>query len=169
MTKTCSCCKTEKSAIEFHKDSTKKDGLSSKCKPCATARAMAQYRDGRFDPAARRAAHRRWVAANPQKMAAHYSRYQKANRGKRNAIGAKRHAAKLKRTPTWLSQAELAEIEGVYHFAKVMEQTTGRKHHVDHVVSLQGATVSGLHVPWNLRAIPAHENQVKANRLQERA
>lgn len=83
------------------------------------------------------------------------------------ALEMKRMAAKKQRTPPWLSQAHLAEIEGLYHFAKIMERITGVKHHVDHIEPLQGENVSGLHVPWNLRAIPARDNFAKGNRRIE--
>ena len=76
-------------------------------------------------------------------------------------------ASKLRRTPAWLTRAQLAEMEGQYHFAQVMGQITGRQWSVDHVVPLQGRSVSGLHVPENLQSIPARDNSAKANRWSE--
>ena len=39
-------------------------------------------------------------------------------------------------------------------------------HHVDHIIPLQGAIVSGLHVEGNLRVITATENMIKRNRYE---
>ena len=85
-------------------------------------------------------------------------------RARHTALEMKRMAAKKQRTPSWLNQAHFAEIEGTYHFAKVMEMITGRKYHVDHIEPLQGRDVSGMHVPWNLQVILAQENFRKGNK-----
>ena len=85
------------------------------------------------------------------------------NKPRRNAITAKRHASKLKRTPSWLTKNNLELIKQFYREAKELETLTGIKHHVDHIVPLQGENVSGLHVPWNLQILTAAENCSKNN------
>ena len=45
----------------------------------------------------------------------------------------------------------------------IHDATTGRQHVVDHIIPLQGRTVSGLHVETNLRVVEHHENARKHN------
>jgi 5-methylcytosine-specific restriction endonuclease McrA len=71
---------------------------------------------------------------------------------------ARRLAKKKKATPSWLTREQLDQIRAVYSEAVRLTKETGIPHEVDHIVPLSGKTVSGLHVPWNLRAIPAVEN-----------
>jgi 5-methylcytosine-specific restriction endonuclease McrA len=80
---------------------------------------------------------------------------------------AKRRSGKLYATPTWLTDKQLSEIKSIYKLAKKLEKLTGIKYHVDHIVPLKGVSVCGLHVPWNLKAIPAEENLKKHNKLIE--
>lgn len=93
--------------------------------------------------------------------------YKQQNRDKFNAWGIKRKCAKLKRTPPWLTTTHLQEIQHIYALSVQLTKETGILHHVDHIVPLQGENVSGLHVPWNLRAIPFYENCSKSNKLIE--
>jgi hypothetical protein len=68
----------------------------------------------------------------------------------------------IQRLPTW---ADLAAIKLVYQVAEQRSRLSGVKHVVDHFYPLNGKTVSGLHVPLNLRVIPETENLLKGNGL----
>lgn len=87
------------------------------------------------------------------------------NRPKMNAKAAKERAAKLQATPSWLTKDHLTFMEVTYAMAKVLTDATGVQHHVDHICPLTSEEVCGLHVPWNLRVIPAKDNLSKGNRL----
>lgn len=93
------------------------------------------------------------------------SRWQKNNKGKVNANTALRHAAKMQRKPKWLTKEDKLKIKCMYQVAAMYNKESDIKWHVDHIVPLQGESVSGLHVPWNLRVIPAVENIRKNNRF----
>lgn len=123
----------------------------------------------------------RYLKNNPQKREETLNKYVNSNReiinirnlqwmknnpGKVNAITAKRRSKKLLATPEWLSTEMLQEIADIYILSKQKELETGIKHHVDHIVPLQGIDVCGLHVPWNLQVITAEENQKKGNKYE---
>lgn len=59
--------------------------------------------------------------------------------------------------------ADFKEIRKVYAEADRLTIVTGVKHNVDHVIPLNHPRVSGLHVHFNLRAIPAGPNMAKGN------
>ena len=80
------------------------------------------------------------------------------------AISAKKRATKLKRTPCWLTKKDILKIKKLYELASKKTKETGTPWHVDHIIPLRGKKVSGLHVPANLRVIPAMENLKKSNK-----
>src|ERR1019366_7056 len=68
-------------------------------------------------------------------------------------------------TPPWQTKAMVLEIRMLYEKAAELSKTSGTEHNVDHVIPLQGANVSGLHVPWNLQIITAAANSKKNNKV----
>ena len=91
--------------------------------------------------------------------------WRKKNRARLTAAQIARQANQLKRTPSWITAEDKWLIQEIYELAALRSKLTGVKHHVDHIVPLQGAVVSGLHVPANLRVIPWYENARKNNRF----
>ena len=89
--------------------------------------------------------------------------YQKKNLHIFAANNAKREAAKLQRTPAWLTEDDKWVMAEAYELAALREKIVGGKWHVDHIVPLQGKVVSGLHTPINLQVIPAKLNRSKSN------
>ncbi len=121
----------------------------------------AEYRQA--NPEKVRAAQAAWTRNNADKLREIKAAYLKANPAKFRVIAASRRAAKSNATPAWLSADQKAQIALVYKEAEILS-SRGFLHHVDHIVPLKGEAVSGLHVPWNLRAIPASVNQRKHNK-----
>lgn len=92
------------------------------------------------------------------------AKWRQKNKGAVNSWTAKRYLAKLNRTPRWLTNEQLNEIEEFYKMAKELEGVFPWKQHVDHIVPLKGTKVNGLHVPWNLQILSAKANIQKGNR-----
>ncbi len=77
--------------------------------------------------------------------------------------------------PKWLNFSQRSEMNRFYEERAQISAQTGREHHVDHIVPLRGkeqcgdhfVEVWGLHVPWNLRVIPADDNIKKSNKFLE--
>lgn len=94
--------------------------------------------------------------------------YVKRSRAKNPSLmqfaNAKRHASKMKRTPSWLNLGHWFEMESVYKYCSALRKI-GLDYEVDHIVPMQGQFVSGLHVPWNLQILTGKENSSKGNRV----
>lgn len=110
---------------------------------------------------------REWKKNNPEKKKENDKRWRENNRPKTRARSSKRRAAERNATPSWLTEEHHLQIVAVYAESERLTLETGILHHVDHIVPLCGKNVSGLHVPWNLRAIPAAENLAKSAKLIE--
>jgi hypothetical protein len=143
-TKTCGVCKTNKTINEFAKHSSGKYGVAATCKACKKV-----YRDN-------------WYIQNKAECLIKSAQWAKENVHKKRSYRAKRRAALLNATPLW---ADAKAIEYLYKQATILSKNNLKKYEVDHIIPLQGKTVSGLHVPWNLQIIPTTENRSKGNRI----
>lgn len=175
--KTCTHCKIEKPLTAFYPSKKHKCGYAAWCNSCESARSKEknhrnrdtrlvkakQWRDSNKDKQI--ASIKSWREKNPGRYEQIIKEWAQRNRDKVNAKWMKRDASKKARTPSWLTLDELWMIEQAYDIAAKRTQMLGISFHVDHIVPLQGKTVSGLHVPWNLQVIPAKLNQQKSNRF----
>lgn len=101
---------------------------------------------------------RKWVETNKELKKASDKKYRAKNRGKLNFYGSMHRSKKLQATPSWLTENDLRSIKSIYESAKSLKAYTNIQHDVDHIVPLNGRTVCGLHVPWNLRVLKREEN-----------
>lgn len=90
-----------------------------------------------------------WKADNPDKVRA-------LNR-KHSPL---RRAAKIHRTPKWLTEQDIETMTHLYEVASILGM------HVDHIIPLRGKLVSGLHVPSNLQLLTPEANHVKYNNYE---
>ena len=103
------------------------------------------------DPEEVRLRARAWKQANPAKVIA--------------ATTARKKHVKI-RTPKWLTAVDFERIQNEYKLAALLTKVTGTPWEVDHIYPLLGKTVSGLHVPSNLRAIQKTDNLAKSNKFE---
>lgn len=101
---------------------------------------------------------REWREANVEAVLAYRKAYEARTTDQSAARASLRRARLLRATPPWLTETQKAGINAHFAEARRLSTESGLKYSVDHVVPLRGATVCGLHVPWNMRVIPLIEN-----------
>ena len=191
--KYCVSCKLQKPDDEFYVRPTLKDGLSCYCKVCTRSkqkatqarwrernpeyckeeirkrRESAEYREGERETYKKyyyenlgkvRAKSVKWNHENSERRKVNRQRWFSENPHKRNESRMKGYASKVNATPEW---ADKKYIDLFYQMAKLEEERTGRKCHVDHIVPLRSDKVCGLHVEHNLQVMYAVDNQRKQN------
>lgn len=148
MTRCCYACSKEKDIILF-------SGKSFVCKDCDKERAKAYYLKNKKKVQARTDAYRK---ENIDKHRVYSKRHYEANKHQYRQKEMAYQIAKRQQTPEWLTKPYVTEMEGLYQFCQIFPEFQ-----VDHIVPIKGKQVSGLHVPWNLRAITRGENVQKSN------
>ncbi len=103
----------------------------------------------------------------PEEKRAKNRAYSSAHKEIIRAKRARRRAAQRQAIPPWLSTSHKKEILGFYTKAVEATEQTGILWEVDHIVPLQGKTVCGLHVPWNLQLLTQRDNGIKRNHFHE--
>ncbi len=181
--KTCCKCKQSLPPEMFYKNKARKDNLSDECKECNKEYYKHNYSKNKKKVIARVMNWakknpektinkiRKWQQNNPEKVEKAIVKYRsnnpdrvkESNRkskrkrvilGLRAAENAKRRAALLQRI---LPGTDLKAIEKVY-----INCPPGMT--VDHIVPLQGKTISGLHKVENLQYLTLSENSSKTNK-----
>lgn len=117
-------------------------------------------------PERREAYIQQYLMRNREKRREDTKRWRLLNSDKHASKQKKREAAKINRTPSWLSKTQNNQIDEMYWLAADLKAISGQKYHVDHIVPLQGKNISGLHVPWNLQILPADMNCKKSNTFE---
>jgi hypothetical protein len=74
----------------------------------------------------------------------------------------RRRQKKIRHGEMFMNQAEQAEVQGMYDFCRIF-----KGFEVDHIIPLNGKTVSGLHVLGNLQVLPITVNRSKGNKYKE--
>lgn len=154
----CYSCKTELTHENLVKNAGKGVGREGCCKQCNTKRVS------------------EWYFANKDKKRAYDEKRREEKRHLYREAGrrfAKNNPAKVKagtierrqgikqRTPAW---ANMAYMNLFYKIAKLEQERTGRKVHVDHIYPLKSSWVCGLHNEHNMQLLFAEDNIRKGNK-----
>lgn len=163
--KTCTKCGNSEDKVEFGKKRDTKDGLMSICKICNKEKVNNwKLQNPEKASITSSNASKKWYSDNIEVRKVTMAEWQKMNPSKCASISAKRRSAQILRTPKWLEDTHFKQIQSFYVTAEKYSVESGIKHEVDHIVPLQGKSVCGLHVPWNLQVIPVSANRSKGNR-----
>ena len=175
--KLCTKCDIRQDTKNFHRGNNP-DGLRTWCKTCVAKykkQYVAKNRDKILEKqraydavknTERKQYFQDWYLNNRER-ANDLARLYRQNNPHMNAKKqAKREAAKKQRIPKWLTEVDFERIQNEYALAAILTKLCGTPWHVDHIIPLQGKLVSGLHVPSNLRVLPAKENIAKNNRYE---
>jgi hypothetical protein len=153
--KLCNTCKQVLPFSSFYALNKKLNTTQNRCKVCHKV----WFEQNKEYIYARKS---KWLANKPTEYRDAWGRN---NRDMRNSRTQMRRAARIQRTPCWLTENDKALIQRKYTLAQTKTESTGERWVVDHILPLQGKLVSGLHVPANLRVIKESTNLRKSNKF----
>lgn len=180
--KVCRRCGCEKDAGAFSPNRQNRDGLASYCKACRSTSsnasprrkevASAYYARKREDcirrsveaqrkkPTYYAAKQAEWAAKNhTQVLELRRERYAKNPAPEIERV--RRRQRRIRGATPWVGLPERAEMEGLYRFCQIF-----KGFEVDHILPLNGKTVSGLHVPGNLQVLTVRANRQKGAKME---
>lgn len=140
----------------FGVNSRAKNGLQTYCIKCRNLVRTSEHT---------RSLNRLWKSKNADKARKAVRDSKRKHKATVNYVNSNRRAAKLKAVPKWLTKEQRKEIRKMYKEAQVLKKIDGIDRHVDHIIPLISDIVCGLHVPWNLQILTAHDNIVKSNKI----
>jgi len=140
--KVCATCKTRKPLDEFKKARKNKDGHSSWCKKCWSIYVIINQKEEN-----KKRNNHKWGQSEKGKISRKFTKEtRRANETNSKVI---------------LTNDEKVYIKSLHLKIKIMRKA-GFDVHLDHIIPV---SKGGLHIPENLRIIPAEDNMKKNNRL----
>jgi len=173
--KICTKCKKTKNITKFHTDRRARDNLTSACTTCRNKDSLT-YRDEHLE--IRRAAERKYYAANKEQKLARVREYYHNNKEKeakrkriwrqnnphKDAAAGKRYNARsYLATPPW-AEEQLELVKTIYLMRNYLNELWGTNFVVDHVVPLHNDVVCGLNCWDNMQLLDSSLNNVKGNK-----
>lgn len=137
------------------KENSKKNRQKPEQRPKVLARKKRDYYKNKDK---RQAASKKYALLNKERLKQKAKEYQKKNPHIHRAIGSFRRARLRNATPPWITLQMREDIKSLHAQAELLELEAGIQFDVDHIVQLDGKTVCGLHVPWNLRLLKHSDN-----------
>ncbi len=160
--KTCKKCGETKPLTEFQRDWRYVLGVKSSCRLCLNEYSRVKrfaIKYAKRNPEKIKAYRKKWLAKNKERYDSSRRRWVRENGKKVLAETRKYQAAKIHRTPKWLTKEQKLTMRTFY-------ENCPDGYEVDHIVPLQGKEVSGLHVPWNLQYLEMRANRRKSNTVK---